>query len=292
VGLSNDTYGMFKLGNMGAGEISQDSWDIDPQLMQQYAVQTLVRGRNWAQAGNGFQYTSANFGGVTLEGQYELTNTPGNWNGTSGGGGTQPSNLGNPQGRTDGIKVVYTGGSVELLAIYDEVRDQKGQFSDVYTTSRTGIVGGTYVWGPLKVYIGYQRLSAPNATFANQTNAVTGTLPTGVTGAPTAVNHEWGGLAWQVSPFVSVTGAVFHANANNGNGNATMYTLAGTYNLSKTTFLHTELAYVTNSSTSNVGLGNGYSDYYGPNTNEGGTSNAPNYGKNQFGVNVGIMHMF
>ena len=48
VGLTNPTYGTFKLGYAGAAEISQDSWDVDPQLMQEYAIATLVRGRNWA----------------------------------------------------------------------------------------------------------------------------------------------------------------------------------------------------------------------------------------------------
>jgi predicted porin len=58
VGLSNEKFGTFKMGNMGAGEIQQDSFDIDPQLMQFFAISTLVRGRNWSQAGNGLEYTS------------------------------------------------------------------------------------------------------------------------------------------------------------------------------------------------------------------------------------------
>jgi predicted porin len=295
IGLSSNTYGTFKLGNIGAGFLTQDSWDLDPQEMQAYNIATLDRGRVWDQAGNGFEYTSPGFGGLTLKGQYALTNAPGNWNGTGGGSGTDPSNLGTPQGRVDGVKAMYNASNLELLGIYDEVRDRNGQFTNVYATSREALMGGTYTWGPLKAYVGYQHLSAPQATLQNQgltATAVTGTLPGGITGAPTAVDHEWLGVNYTVSPFVTLTGGVYHANANNGNGNATLYTLGGTYNLSKRTFLYTELGYVKNSSTSNVGLGNGYSDYYGPNTNEGGTSEAPDYGKSQFGMITGIMHQF
>jgi predicted porin len=48
VGVTNGNAGTFKIGNLGAGEISQDSWGADPQLMQRYAISTLVRARNWA----------------------------------------------------------------------------------------------------------------------------------------------------------------------------------------------------------------------------------------------------
>src|SRR5580698_9329984 len=53
VGLTNINYGTFKLGNLGAGELSQDSWGLDPQLMQRYAISTLVHGRNWPTSQNG-----------------------------------------------------------------------------------------------------------------------------------------------------------------------------------------------------------------------------------------------
>jgi predicted porin len=298
VGLSNDNFGTFKLGNLGAGEMSQDSWDIDPQLMQQYAIATLVRGRNWAQTGNGFEYTSPTMSGLTLKGQYSLTNNPSSWNAapsscttsSSSPCGTGPGQVSNGQGRTDAVKAKYTSGSFELLGIYDEVRSPDGKFDNVYQFSRSAIAGGTLTWGPLKGYLGYQHLSAPDATYTSY-GITPGSLPGGATPA-TQVNHEWLGLAWQVNAAAAITGAIWHANANNGNGNATMYTLAGTYNLSKRTFLYTELAYVANSKTSNVGLGNGYSDPYGPNTNQGGTSSAPNYGGGQFGAIAGIMTQF
>ncbi|TAL93148.1 MAG: porin [Paraburkholderia sp.] len=295
VGLTNDKFGTFKMGNLGAGEIQQDSWDIDPQLMEAYSISELVRGRNYPQAGNGLEYTSPTFGGLTLKGQYDLTNNPNGWNtaaSSSGISGSGPNQLGGAQGRTDGIKAMYNAGDLELLAIYDETRDPNGRFSNVYVNSRSVLAGGTYVWGPFKAFVGYQHLSAPDASLAGY-GVAAGTLPSGVS-VPTAVDHEWLGLQYTASPFLNVTSGVYHANANKGNGNATMYTLGASYNLSKRTLLYTELAYLHNSSTSNIGLGNGYADPYGPNGNQGGSAGniAPNYGHSQFGMVSGIMTTF
>ncbi|CAB3779088.1 porin [Pararobbsia alpina] len=288
IGFTNGNYGTFKLGNLGAGELSQDSWGVDPQVMQRYAISTLVRGRNWASAANGFEYTSPNFFGLTLKGQYDITNNY-NWNSAGTGAGTG-STVGSAQGRTDGIEAVYDIGALELRGIYDEVRSANGTFDNVYTHSRSALGGGTYTLGPVKFYAGYQHLNAPQATDASMGFA--GGLPAGTT-APTSVDHEWFGVAWQATAAAALTGAIFHANANNGNGNATMYTLAATYNLSKRTFLYTEFGYIHNSSTSNVDLGN---DAFGPNTNQSVSPNAsttnPNYGHSQTGVFAGIMTGF
>ncbi|CAB3800241.1 porin [Paraburkholderia caffeinilytica] len=297
VGLKNDKWGQLKFGNMGSAEISQYSGDVDPQQTKKYAIGTLVRGRIFSQAGNGVEYLSPTLGGFTLQGQYDLTNST-KWN--SGNPGSAPgqlgtsSGLGSAQGRTDGIKLSYQTGGLFWQATYDEVRDPNGQFSNVYLASRSILTGATYEFGPVVAYIGYQHLSAPNASNAGYFGTATPTtLPSG-TSLPTAVNHEWIGAIWQTTPALSLTGAVYHANANHGNGNATLYTLGTNYSLSKRTLLYTELGYVRNSSTSNLGLDSGL---YGANSNNDPVSSAasstnPNYGKSQFGVIAGIAHQF
>ena len=55
-------------------------------------------------AANGFEYTSPNLFGLTLKGQYDLTNNY-NWNQAAPG---------NTQGRTDGIEAVYARCAPEL----------------------------------------------------------------------------------------------------------------------------------------------------------------------------------
>jgi len=297
VGLHNDTWGQLKLGNMGSAEISQYSGDVDPQQTKKYAIGTLVRGRIFSQAGNGAEYLSPTLAGFTLQGQYDLTNST-KWN--AGNPGSAPgqlgssSGLGSAQGRSDGIKLSYQARGLFWQATYDEIRDPNGQFSNVYLASRSILTGATYAFGPVVGYVGYQHLSAPAASNAGYFGTATPTtLPAG-TSLPTAVNHEWIGAIWQTTPALSITGAVYHANANRGNGNATLYTLGTNYSLSKRTLLYTELGYVRNSSTSNLGLDSGL---YGANSNNDPVSSSasntnPNYGKSQFGVITGIAHQF
>ncbi|PRG68411.1 porin [Burkholderia multivorans] len=297
VGLKNDTWGQLKFGNMGSAEISQYSGDVDPQQTKKYAIGTLVRGRIFSQAGNGIEYLSPTIAGFTLQGQYDLTNST-KWN--AGNPGSAPgqlgssTGLGSAQGRTDGLKLSYQKGGFFWQATYDEVRDQNGQFSNVYLASRSILTGATYAFGPVTAYVGYQHLSAPDASNAGYFGTAAPTsLPSGVS-LPTAVNHEWIGAIWQSTPALAISGAVYHANANHGNGNATLFTLGANYSLSKRTLLYTELAYVRNSSTSNLGLDSGL---YGANSNFDRTSASasasnPDYGKSQFGVIAGIATRF
>lgn len=287
VGLTNDHWGLFKLGNIGAGELAQDSWGTDPQVMQRYAISTLVRGRNWTGTSNGAEYNSpVLLGGLVLKGQYSLTNNT-SWNSAPVNSAGVPTG----QGRTNAVEGIYTWGSGDFRVIYDEVRGADGSFNNVYSASRDILAGGTYVIGPVKLYAGYQHLSAPNATNAS-VGVTDASQPAGVS-APTSVNHEWFGAAWQINTPTQVTAAVYHANANNGNGNATLFTLAGTYALSKRTFVYTEAGYVHNSSTSNINLGNGPygNNNFDPATGTSSNSN-PNYGHSQTGVFAGIMHSF
>jgi predicted porin len=297
VGMSNAVYGAFRLGNFGASELLQYAGILDPQQTQKYSFGTLVRGRMFPQAANGIEYKTPSFGGFTVQAQYNLTNST-KWN--SGNPGSAPSQLGtstglgSSQGRADGIKLEYNAHQLDVQAIYDEIRDGDGKFSNVYLASKSIFAGGSYVWGPVTLYAGYQHLSAPDASVAGYfgTSAPT-SLPAGVS-LPTAVDNEWVGAQWMVTPATFLTGAVYHANANNGNGNATMYTLSGQYLLSKRTRLYSELGYLHNSSTSNLGLNGGL---YGANVNNdpvngSPSSTNPNYGHSQFGVFAGIATQF
>lgn len=297
VGLKNASYGAFRLGNFGASELLQDGGDVDPQAAQKYSIGTLVRGRIWTQAANGLEYTSPSIGGFTVKGQYNLTNSS-TWN--AGNPGSAPSQLGtstglgSAQGRADGVKLQYDASNLELQAIYDEIRDPNGQFSNVYLASRSIFTGGAYALGPVKLFAGYLHLSAPDASNAGYFGSSTPTaFPTGAS-LPTAVNQEWAGAQWTATPAVQLTGAVYHANANNGNGNATLYTVSGAYLLSKRTRLYSEVGYIRNSSTSNLGLDSGL---YGANINNdpvnASSSNSnPNYGHSQVGVFAGISTQF
>lgn len=297
IGMSNDAYGSFRLGNFGASELLQYAGVLDPQQTQKYSFGTLVRGRMFPQAANGIEYTTPSFGGFTVQAQYNLTNST-TWN--AGNPGSAPSQLatstglGSSQGRTDGVKLEYKVHQLDLQAIYDEIRDGNGKFSNVYWASRSIFAAGSYIWGPVTLYAGYQHLSAPDASNAGYYGTGTPTALPGGVSLPTAVDNEWLGAQWAINPATFLTGAVYHANANKGNGNATMYTLSGAYLLSKRTRLYAELGYLRNSATSNLGLNGGA---YGANTNNdpvngSASSTNPNYGHSQFGVFAGVATQF
>lgn len=295
IGLTNPVWGTFKMGRIGVYEIQEDSYDLDPQLMNLYGLSTLVRGRNWTLASNTLEYTSPKMYGFTLKGEYDLTNNTG-WN--SGNPGSGPGQLYGPQGRSDGASIDYEAGPVHLLAIYDEIRDSNGLFDNVYQNSRSITAGGTYEIGPVMLYAGYQHLSAPQASVEGYfADAPATALPSGAT-LPTTVDHEWLGARWRITPSAAVMAGWYHTNANHGNGNANLWTLGGTYSLSKRTFFYSEFGAVTNSKTSNIGLGDGYSDPYGANVNNDPASGAanfrtnPNYGGSQVGVFTGIVSRF
>ena len=88
-----------------------------------------------------------------------------------------------------------------------------------------------------------------------------------------------------MTPAAALIAAVYHVNANNGGGNATLYTVGGSYNLSKRTLLDIQAGTVQNSKTANFGL----------NANNFGTAAAttnPLPGHSQVGVYAGIQHSF
>lgn len=114
---------------------------------------------------------------------------------------------------------------------------------------------------------------------AIRSSGATGVLP----GQPTTLDHEWSGLTWQATPAAALIAAVSHVNGNNGAGNATLYSVGGSYNLSKRTLVDIQVASVRNSKTANYGL-----NANNPGTSVGGDNPLP--GHSQSGVYAGIQH--
>ncbi|MFP3566015.1 porin [Paraburkholderia sp. SIMBA_030] len=274
VGLSNDQYGTFTMGRMLY--ISNGVWDFDPFGQSNWSSASLVRGRNWPQSSNNFAYQSPKIAGFDFYGQYALSNAT-NWNGN----GTTA------QGREAGAQITYTSSLFQIRGLYDEIRNpangnlygpnatvvNPGNIgSGVFAASREYSALVNVFLGQFKVQAAYQAIRSASAT---------GHLP----GQPTTLDHEWGGVTWQATPAAALIAAVYHVNGNNGAGNATIYTIGGSYNLSKRTLLDLQIATTQNSKTANYGL----------NANNAGTSTAtdnPLPGHSQTGVYAGIQHSF
>jgi predicted porin len=258
VGLANDRFGTVLLGKELF--IANDVWDFDPFGQSNWSSASLVRGRNWNHSSNNISYKSPNISGFELSGQYALSNAT-NWNGN----GTTA------QGRADGIDITYTQNLFQVRAMYDEWRDaQNGLLDDVFNYSREYFGGVNLFLGQFKIQAVYQ-----------SSHSSSGTLSGGIT----STQQEWGGVTWQATPAAALIAAVYHVNANNGVGNATLYTIGGTYNLSKRTLLDFQIATTRNSAHANFGLN---ANSFGDSTD---TDN-PLPGHSQSGAYAGIQHLF
>jgi predicted porin len=260
VGLNNERFGTVLLGKELF--ISNGVWDFDPFGQSNWSSASLVRGRNWLHSSNNISYQSPNIAGFDAYGQYAFSNaTSFNGNGTTA------------QGRWAGAQLTYTSPLFQVRGIYDEMRDaQNGLLDDPFTASREYSAMVNVFLGQFKIQAAYQAIRTSGGT------ATEGE-------APTSLDHEWGGVTWQATPAAALIAAVYHVNANKGQGNATIYTVGGSYNLSKRTLLDIQIATVQNSKTANFGL----------NANNAGDTTAtdnPIVGHSQSGVYAGIQHSF
>ncbi|WP_164708004.1 porin [Paraburkholderia phosphatilytica] len=264
VGMSNDQFGTLLLGRELF--ISNGVWDFDPFGQSNWSSASLVRGRNWPQSSNNVSYQSPKIAGFDVYGQYALSNAT-SWNGN----GTTS------QGREDGLQLTYTNSLFQVRGLYDEIRNANGQLNNPFTASREYFAGVNVFLGQFKIQGVYQ---------ASRTSGMTGTAY----GTPTTTNQEWGGVTWQATPAAALIGAVYHVNANNGGGNANIFTIGGSYNLSKRTLLDIQIAHMTNSKTANFGL-DANAEGAGGGTGSSYNENPP-LGHSQSGVYAGIQHSF
>jgi len=255
VGLKNNSYGTIRLGKQQW--IANEVWDFDPMGQSNWSSASLVGGRNWPGSQNDITYESATIGGFRAYGVYSLSNS------TDFNGNTAP---GAQNGRRDGLSLTYTSTLFQVRGIYDEIRSSTGGFTDVYASSREYFGGVNVFLGPVKLQVAYQGSHAPQA----------------LAGAPSTTSQEWGGVTYTVTPAVTLIAAAYHVNANQSGGNATMYTVASSYALSKRTILVMQAASVHNSSRGAFGL----------NANEPGTGDAPLPGHSQSGVFFDVQHAF
>ncbi|MXN74573.1 porin [Burkholderia sp. 4701] len=257
IGVANDKYGTLLFGRELA--IANGVWDFDPFGQSAWSTASLVRGRNWGKTSNNISYQSPQAYGFDFYGQFSLSNsTKFNGNTTAG----QP-------GRAAGAQITYTNSLFQVRGIYDETRDSNGKFSNVYLYSREYFLGANMFLGQFKLQAAYQASRADGS---------------GTPGV-TATDQVWGGVTWQATPAAALIAAVYHVNTNHGGGNANIYTLGGTYNLSKRTLLDFQVATARNSKTANFGL----------NANDPGTDPStgnPRLGGSQTGFYAGIQHLF
>lgn len=217
VGLSG-AFGSIKFGKNLF--IVNDVWYLDPTGQQYMGTASLVNGRNWPGANNVVEYQTPTWAGFGATIQTSLGQQAGS----------------TKKGRADGISLVYDTGALELRGIYDVIRDVNGQYTNIYTNSKDWIVGGTYTMEQLKLFAGYEQISAPNTVD-----------PT----APNKLTHYWVGANYVLSPKWTLIGAAFQNKLNNVGGSASLYVLGVNYNLSKHVTLYADFGEVANKGKAN-----------------------------------------
>ena len=221
-------------------------WNLDPGGQQGMGTATLVKGRNWPTYNNEIDYTTPDFGGFSAEGVYGMGEVAGS----------------TKKGSTGGLSLAFVQPSYELRAMYDFANDANGQYSSLFQYSKELTLGGTVTLDKLKLFAGYEHLSAP---------AVIASL-----GNPDKANQFWLGANYQLSPALTLIGGAYHVKLNQNSGTANLFMLGTNYSLSKRTLLYASIGTVRNSALTSFAV-------------ETGTGAA---GANQNAFYSGISHTF
>lgn len=190
--LSSPVWGSVEIGRQW--QMTGDVWMSDPLTMagNWSGVDTLSQGRHWQFLDNVVSYRAPKMGGLALGVQQVL-------GGASGG--TDSKNV---RGTT--LSASYTTGDLMLQAIYDASPDKNGKYS--YLTyqggnefgSKNTILGATYQLGAVKLFVGTEQISAPDAA----------------PGSKNTLNHNWLGVNYKSSKNLTLKAAYYQNKISGG----------------------------------------------------------------------------
>lgn len=179
-------------------------------------------------------------------------------------------------GREMGAMLSYAAGPFAIGAAYDDLH--VGTEANQAPVIRRATVAGTYAFGPAKAFVGYRWAKASDGAV----------LPGAVGADTTTSNLYWAGLAYQMTPAFSVTGAAYYQDFRRSGADPWQFVLTGDYALSKRTDIYTSLSYTLNKDGSGLGV-SGFNTI-------GATAAASTFnvepGKDQFGAIIGVRHKF
>jgi predicted porin len=265
VGLKS-TWGKLQFGKNLS--ISNAVWNIDPMGQQWSSTDTLVGGRNWNLAPGAIEYATPDFGGAGVAFQY----SPGGKVGDT------------KTGSKFGLDASYNGGPLSLHLVYDtaacgdgQTSCTSGKYDNIYNASKEIILGGTYQFGPAKLFAGWNGLSAPDA------NGIT---------APKRAHQYWAGVNYQATAPLLLRAAVYTGGSDidvavrpfdgaspYGGKKGTLVTLGADYAIEKQMMLWATVAFMKNGSNSRF-------------SSENYWDTVPLAGKNQHTLNFGFVFSF
>lgn len=251
VGLSDSKWGTIRIGR-AMSLTDNEMWAVDPMGMQTSSVANLVNGRIWGSRANAITYDSPEYGAFSYRAQVGLGEQPGN----------------SQANRQLSVSGKYKSGNLDVRAVYEEIRDANGGFSNLYAASREYALGANYTFNALKLYGGYSQLRSDNATIADANNT---------TGA-NQNDMAWIGANYDIGNLKLLTG-LYHAKVNGSGGSGTLLSVGAQYYLSKQTMLYATLAGINNAGAANFSV-------------EQTGNTQPLAGTSQQGTYAGMMHWF
>ena len=210
-------------------------------------IDTLTKGHNWAAWKNTLGYRSPTLGGFDAGLQTALGGQPGNTSALS-----QTS-----------LTLSYTRDALNVRAIYDDSRDANGQLSDLYLASKEAILGATYKIDAMTLFVGVDKLSAPDAS----------------AGADTGMDESWIGLTYAVNSKDLLRFAVYTAQTDVTNAQGTLYAIGWDHKVNNTFSLWASAAVINNNDNANFSAIGYWQD-------------TPAYGATQKGINAGFIYEF
>ncbi|KAA0179180.1 MULTISPECIES: porin [Cupriavidus] len=263
VGLQNQ-FGTLTLGRQQT--VMYDfGLQFDPMaIAPRYSI-TSIAPEFQSRADNTVKYVGK-FGGLTASAMYSFRNE-----GQEEAGAFR-------RGQEYGALLSYAAGPFAVGAAYDETHGTTvavpgapaGTVVDASGRRiRRATVAGSYAFGPAKAFVGYRWAKAADGAV----------LP----GAPSVDNSTsnlyWAGLAYQLTPAFSVTGAAYYQDFRRTGADPWQFALTGDYALSKRTDIYASVSYALNKDGSQLGVAG-----YGPANVQAD--------KDQIGAIVGVRHKF
>lgn len=205
-----------------------------------------------SRADNAIQYKGT-FGGLTAAALYSFGYD--STNGAGIGGGEVPGNY--KKGRQYAASLRYTTGPFDVGVVYD-LRQP-----DTHVKNQRASVGGSYAFGPAKVFAGYrwENLSGAGEAFRRS-------------------NMYWVGLGYQATPALMLKGAVYYNDYARTSADPMVFVATADYAFSRRTSAYLDLGYAWNRTSKGVS------------SHASLSSDNIRAGDSQFGAMVGVRHRF
>lgn len=233
-------------------------FNYDPMAFALYGLATLD-GKFFGRVDNSIKYVTPAINGISASGYYTFGSD------TVNGQGQVPGDA--KVGRAFGLSVQYAAGPLGVAAVYDQAYPTTIALTHAGNVDKRFALAGSYAFGALKGYLGYRRL---DSTVAGTAGVIS--------------NLYWGGLSYQATPFLKLTGAAYDNEIVGTSAHPTTLVLNADYFLSKRTDVYASVSFAKNRTDGTVSSDAAVTG--------GADALAPAAGADQTGAVVGIRHRF